>query len=145
MAKCWLSSSGTHQLCCWWTAWNMDTQLTPTYPFMLKNLQLARRKHPSLSDGVVLYYDNTQLHMAQWTWNLLHIYAEKYWTIPCTVWIWHPAVSICFLPWRHTCQFVISLWWRCQTCYKQSCGWHIQDGQTTSCDHLRGLCLKVAY
>jgi len=50
----------------------MDTQLTPTCPVMLKGLQLARRKHPTLlSNGAVLHHDNTQLHMALWTWNLL--------------------------------------------------------------------------
>jgi len=53
-----------------------------------------------------------------------------YWIVPCTVWIWRLSIFICFMPWRHICQDIISLWWRYQTCYKQSCGWRIQDGWT---------------
>jgi hypothetical protein len=33
----------------------------------------------------------------------------KWWTSPHTAWIWHTAIVICFLPWRSTCENIVSL------------------------------------
>jgi hypothetical protein len=32
----------------------------------------------------------------------------KHWTVSPTVWIWHPAIFSCFLPWRSTCHDIFS-------------------------------------
>ena len=73
--------------------------VNPNLSCHAEKLAVDQEKNPSLlSNGAVLHHDNTELHMELWTWNLLQIYVGKYWTIPCTVCIWHLGILICFVP-----------------------------------------------
>ena len=104
-----------------WTVWNIGHPVNLNMSCRAEKLAIGQEKTSQSSKRwcgsppwqYTAAHGTVDLELVANLYWEMQIYIGKYWTIPCTVWIWRPAMIICFMPWRHTCQDIISLWWRC--------------------------------
>jgi len=109
-------------------------------------------KCPGLSDGVIPLHKKARPHTAEQTRKLRRISAGKRWTIIHTGRIWHPASLMRLLPWKRTCQGIVSpatktsklaaiTWLTEQAGALYASGFHKLIAQCDKCLNCQGDCL----
>ena len=105
----WLEAHAQKECRCgsstWWPTWKtcIVWQSVELQAFFLK-----QGKCPGLCEGVIPLHNKARPHTALQTGKLCRISAGKRSTLIQTVLIWHPASLMCLLPWKRTCQDIVS-------------------------------------